>query len=90
MPETLTGKYMRADIQPSEPRKRTRDYLVSEKKTGGQLGVIRWYGPWRGYCFFPSWDVVFDGGCLTQIVDWLVTLNAAHKAARNGATEGKT
>ena len=85
MPETLEGKYMRADVQPPEPGKKTRGYRVSEKATGGQLGMVRWYGPWRGYCFFPACGVVFDGGCLTQIVEWLVTLNAAHKAARLGS-----
>lgn len=87
MPETLTGKYLRADILPPDPKKKTRRYVVSEIDTRFQLGMIRWYGPWRGYCFYPHPldGTVFDGGCLMQISDWLYELNAAHKLEKEAS-----
>lgn len=33
------------------------------------LGQIRWYGPWRQYCFMPSARSVFNRTCMGEIVD---------------------
>ena len=84
MPETLMGKYMQAVIQPPEKGKKTRAYQVTEIGADNFLGAIRWYAPWRGYCFFPACGTVFDGGCLLQLSDWLYELNAAHRLEKEG------
>lgn len=31
------------------------------------LGVIRWHGPSRQYCFFPGPSTVFSKGCMGDI-----------------------
>jgi len=31
------------------------------------LGYIKWYGPWRQYCFHPSHETVFSSGCQDEI-----------------------
>ncbi len=32
------------------------------------LGQIRWYGPWRQYCFMPSGNSVFNRTCMSEII----------------------
>jgi hypothetical protein len=34
------------------------------------LGVIRWFGRWRKYAFFPESDRVFEQTCLREIADF--------------------
>ena len=46
---------------------KTEIWNVHAKRTGFVLGKIKWYGPWRQYCFFPSPNSVFNSGCMTDI-----------------------
>jgi hypothetical protein len=39
------------------------------------LGTIRWYGPWRQYCFYPI-NSLFNHGCLDVIARYLKYLNS--------------
>lgn len=38
------------------------------------LGEIKWHPTWRQYCFFPSFDTVFSGGCLEDIQTFMKEL----------------
>ncbi len=40
-------------------------------KSGGQIGKVAWYSPWRSYCFFPCPDTVYSAGCLADIQDFI-------------------
>lgn len=35
------------------------------------LGCIKWYGPWRRYCFFPVAGTVYSSGCLKDISEFI-------------------
>ena len=35
------------------------------------LGQVRWYAPWRRYCFMPATATVFDASCLSEIVEFI-------------------
>ncbi len=35
------------------------------------LGEVRWYAPWRRYCFYPKAGTIFDASCLREIV-WFI------------------
>lgn len=37
------------------------------------LGTVKWYGPWRQYCFFPEPidGLVFNDGCLKDICHFM-------------------
>ena len=59
---------------------RTKIWVVSTKSTYIFLGWIKWYAPWRQYCFFPSEQMVFSRGCLRDINDFI----EEHKAERVG------
>ena len=48
--------------------RKTRDYhIVSRDRS--RLGTIKWYGPWRQFCFFPASDTVWSDGCLRDVQD---------------------
>jgi len=51
------------------------------------LGSVKWYGPWRQYCFFPNEEapVVFNGGCLADVTEYLAQVNKAHKVGKGKA-----
>lgn len=49
---------------------KTKAWVCLNKKSGGALGGVRWHGPWRQYCFFPS-DALFSAGCLRDIAEFL-------------------
>ena len=47
--------------------------------SGGSLGLVKWYGPWRQYCFFSAAACVFNNGCLADIQDFIGQLTADRK-----------
>ena len=85
IPDVLIGKFMELRRDPQDTSKKTPSYTIYEKRGGAPLGEIKWYGPWRGLCFFPGWDTVFDCGCLQQIREWIQTLDAAYKASKEAS-----
>lgn len=64
-------------------------YACRNSKSHGILGYVKWYGAWRGYCFFPTLalgaELVFSAGCLTDIADFIKQLMETHR--RRGAKE---
>lgn len=48
--------------------------------TGGQfvLGSVKWWAPWRRYCFFPVAGTAYDKSCLREVADFLEAKTWAH------------
>jgi hypothetical protein len=55
-----------------------KQQIVSRLKTSvwecrgpgpGKLGEVKWYSPWRRYCFWPNFykTTIFDAACLSEI-----------------------
>jgi len=58
---------------------KTKKFKVVNKLTFFKLGEIKWYFPWRKYCFIidsPGLGLVFDAGCLADIQDFINKLMA--------------
>jgi len=67
-----------------EVKTKTRLFAVKNKNFGQLLGYVKWYAPWRRYCFFTknfntNTAMVFDVGCLTDISDFINSLMAERK-----------
>ncbi len=58
-------KYIHFDLIKMKPK--TQVWGCFNNSSDGKLGEIKWYGPWRQYCFFPFGETVFNMGCLTDI-----------------------
>lgn len=78
----MRGKYMHMVEQPIPTGRKTAIYEISENAGNAILGHIKWYAPWRGFCWFPACETVFDVGCLSQIIFWIRGLNTQHEEKR--------
>lgn len=54
----------------------------------GLLGQIRWYAPWRRYCFFPSAGTIWSPGCLEDVKTFCLKQTEARKKERAEAKNG--
>jgi hypothetical protein len=61
---------------------KTDVYDVLSKSSGTILGHIKWYGPWRQYCFMPSPYCVFNNGCMTDIINFINELMEERKRVK--------
>jgi len=65
-----------------ESKTKTKVFEVRNKLSGGILGFVKWYAPWRKYCLFIDFPgLVFDASCLADIQDFINKLMAERKAA---------
>lgn len=51
----------------TERKPKTDVYLVYSRSSMDELGEIKWYAPWRQYCFFPSEETIWSKGCLNEV-----------------------
>lgn len=54
----------------------------SVTRPGLVLGQVRWYGPWRQYCFWPARETVFNRECLESIESFIGKLMEERRAMR--------
>ena len=54
-------------------------FHVVNVRTKEICGLIKWYGGFRKYCFYPTDDFLFDSDCLTLIAEKLSDLNTSHR-----------
>lgn len=53
--------------------KKTKKFEVISH-SGNYLGIIKWYGAWRQYVFFPVENSIFSIGCLKDLENALETI----------------
>lgn len=41
-----------------------------------KIGQIRWYGPWRKFCFYPDSDTIWDNNCLQDVLNIINDYNS--------------
>ena len=75
--------YIRFEMNPQDARKKTLTWTVYTLDEWLQLGQVKWYAPWRKYCFFPASVTVWEEKCLNEISDFIFTHTEAHKRARH-------
>ena len=76
------GKYlvMRKHARPS---KRKTDVWEVVSTSGALLGVVRWYGAWRQFCFFPGGGSIFNHRCLRDLSIFLDRVTMKHKGDKD-------
>jgi len=43
------------------------------------IGHVKWYGPWRQYCFFPLDSTLYNKDCMRQLADFTELVTREHK-----------
>jgi len=62
-----------------QPSAHKTSLFYVQNKTGGHLGSIMYYVPWRKYVFAPMAGMIFDAGCLNDIIAQLNKINLERK-----------
>lgn len=70
MSEQLHNDYKYITMIKIEDKPKTSVFAV-ESKHDDQLGIVKWYAPWRQYTFFPEDGCVFSKGCLEDVNDFI-------------------
>lgn len=63
------SKYITFNLIESKPK--TKVYSIINIASDCSIGIIKWYGSWHQYCFFPNPDTVFSRGCLNDITEFI-------------------
>ena len=70
------------DFVPTVPNKKTKVWFVYPTGTETSIGLIKWFGRWRKYSFFPEPGTVYEIDCLSDIAKFLEEATRQHKAGR--------
>jgi len=65
----LMSKYFEFNVIGKKPK--TKIIEVKSKLHGDRLGIIKWFGKWRQYAFFPENETVFNTECLNDIQSYM-------------------
>jgi len=66
-------EYLRFELVKKKPK--TKEYRITNQKTGDELGIINWYSSWRQYVFEPCIGTKWNYSCLEQVSKFLVEQN---------------
>lgn len=82
----LEGKHIRFVLYDSRPK--TFIWRVVAKDGDVSLGLIKWFGRWRRYCFFPDSDTVFEEQCMRDIIHFMEDRTESHIQKRKELKNG--
>jgi hypothetical protein len=83
----FTRQTQLADIVGPPPK--TNIWQVRNVQSGVDLGLVRWFGRWRQYAFFPDAELVFEKSCLRRIAEFCEHATDRHRRrARSERREG--
>ncbi len=67
----MKKKYLTFELVNLSKKKTNRWEVINNVVGGDYIGVIKWYAPWRQYCFEPSNNTVFARGCLEEVTKFI-------------------
>jgi len=76
--------WVKFDLQGKSPSGKTFCWFVTAIDGGFTVGLIKWYGKWRKYAFFPRENTVFEQVCLRDIADFCDAVTRDHRKRLNG------
>lgn len=81
----LVATYTYIEINTTETPpagRKTRIYFILNRKTGCEIGRIKWLPQWRQFCFFPDHYSVWSKGCLVDVAEAIGKAKAHHEGAQ--------
>lgn len=74
----VTNEYF-VILEERPEKRKTSIYHIFSHKSRDEIGLIKWYGAWRKYCFFPNADTIWDNKCLSSINSFLEEINISKR-----------
>lgn len=69
-------------IDTETPKRKTKVINIININAEEVIGIIKWYGPWRQYCFFPEYDTVWNITCLNDVNEVIQKLMKDRKTSK--------
>lgn len=57
-------------------------YPIGKEESNVALGSIKWFGRWRCYAFFASYDPILEKQCLRDIADFCEEQTNLHRQSK--------
>ena len=67
----MKTKYKYICFRKFEEKPKTSVWHCRNLRSDALLGVVKWYGPWRQYCFIPESGTIFSISCHDDIDDFI-------------------
>ncbi len=67
----MKNNYKYLHFEEIETKKKTSEWSCRNNRKKDELGIIKWYGTWRQYCYFPTVQAVYNESCLRDIGDFI-------------------
>ena len=67
---------------------KTKVWEVQNSHQGTRVGIIKWNGGWRKYCFYPYDCTVFDTRCMKRIAEFMDEQMELRKEAKKNDNKG--
>lgn len=65
----------------ASPGRKTKIWVV--RGTGDiKLGEVRWYAPWRQYCFYPEDATIWSTDCMIDLCEFIAKAELERKKSR--------
>lgn len=61
-------------VEVDNPNKKTKIFECRNKNSQTVLGLVKWHGAWRQYCYFPTVRAVYSAGCLDDMSEFIKQL----------------
>ena len=72
---TIVEMYKYIHFVVIEEKPKTKVWSCRNNNSGTELGQVKWYGPWRQYCYFPTFNppqfTVYNVSCFEDIIDFI-------------------
>lgn len=78
----MTRVWITFKLNDRRMKAKTDTWEVWSLDEASHLGQIRWYSPWRKYCFFPAGECVFEQDCLRHIAEFIESETTKHRKGR--------
>ena len=77
-PSKRITRYRFIHFVEAEKKPKTSVWECRNNSSEDVLGAVKWYGPWRQYCFFPEPidGLVFNDACLKDICHFMGQLRS--------------
>lgn len=76
------NEYLEFNQLQTRPDMKTQIWAVTSAKYGDPLGLIKWFGRWRQYAFYPEPGTIFNKDCMTDIAIFIHRLMQQRKETK--------
>ena len=75
------GPWLKFEEWANPAQRKTKIWEVTSTQGSWSLGEVKWFAPWRRYCFEPL-SCILDASCLREIANFCESETKKHKELR--------